>query len=263
MGQDRDKAIAFVVFSRRTGVASYGYRIWASNTSFYIKHRDIDLGVKISIHGPDPRHDQPGFKFGIDGSATLLHDTNAWRFEEGARMGWFLGAKVRPGVTHLARIRFPWSTFEPGSPSGRQPTTSKEIGQHLVVRAPEPLFAADIDLYLSETGRPYWPDEEQARINNAAMGPLLNDAGQFLTAVSVRRLLWRDQATEELAELAHEYSGKQMRTIVTNSDGDGFLWVREVAVPVAAMRRYSEDELREATRIPRRTAAPDIDPVIE
>jgi hypothetical protein len=55
--------------------------------SFYIKNRGIDLGMKISVHGPDPRYDKPGFKFGLDGgAASLVHDSVAWHFDEGAQM---------------------------------------------------------------------------------------------------------------------------------------------------------------------------------
>ncbi len=76
--------MCFVAFNRNTRVASFGYRIWASRTSFYIKPRDIDFDIKISVHGPDPRYDQPGFKFGLDGSAAaLVHERSAWRFEDG------------------------------------------------------------------------------------------------------------------------------------------------------------------------------------
>ncbi|MBE8516013.1 hypothetical protein ILP97_00465 [Amycolatopsis sp. H6(2020)] len=243
--------MALVVFNRDTRVASFGYRIWASRTSFYIKNRDIDLGVKISVHGPDPRHDQPGFKFGVDGkAASLLHDSVAWRFEEGAQMGWFPGAEVVSGVRHLVRIRFTWNSFQHGSPSGPQPSTSKEVGQHLLIEAPPLLKAADIDLYLSDTGKPYWPNEQKARRDNATLGPLENDAGQILTAVSWRRSLLNDPATAELEALAKPYGGPRIRTLASNRDETGFLWVREVIAPQAMLRKYDETELRAATAIP-------------
>ncbi|QWF85631.1 hypothetical protein [Amycolatopsis sp. CA-230715] len=43
MSRAKDNAIAFVVFSRLNRVASFGYRVWAARTSFYLKHRDIAL----------------------------------------------------------------------------------------------------------------------------------------------------------------------------------------------------------------------------
>ncbi len=253
MSRAKDNAIAFVVFSRQNRVASFGYRIWAMRTSFYIKNRDVDLPVKVSIHGPDPDpRNRPGFKFAVDGVKTLHHESTAWRFEDGARPGWFLGADAAPGVKHLVRIRFPWSTFEPGSPSGDQPTMSKSVGQHLLLSAPDPLKAADVDVYLSDTGKPYWPDEEQARIDNAIMGPLTNDAGQILTAVATHRSLWRDVATEELAELSRGHTGPLGRIIAVNGDETGFLWMREVIAPNTMLRPYDADELHQATHIPPR-----------
>ncbi len=37
MARAKEDAIALVVFNRDARVASFGYRIWASRTSFYIK----------------------------------------------------------------------------------------------------------------------------------------------------------------------------------------------------------------------------------
>ncbi|QWF85632.1 PQQ-like beta-propeller repeat protein [Amycolatopsis sp. CA-230715] len=154
------------------------------------------------------------------------------------------------------RVRFPWSTFEPGSPSCPQPTTSNQVGQHLLLSAPDPLLAADVDLYLSENGQPYWPNEEQARIDNATMGPLVNDANQILTAIATHRSLWRDAATAELAELSRAHSGPRGRIVAVNRDDSGFLWMREVVAPNSMLRLYGADEVREATQItPRPTPA--------
>jgi hypothetical protein len=62
-------AICFVCFGKEAGVFSYTYRLWAQGTSFYFKARNLTTAIKASVHGPDPRHGQPGFKLALDGAA--------------------------------------------------------------------------------------------------------------------------------------------------------------------------------------------------
>jgi hypothetical protein len=101
-------------------------------------------------------------------------------------------------------------------------------------------------LFLSDNGTPYWPDADQVDQDNAGMGPLKNENGQLLTAVSFRRSLWRDVNTAAEEELAQQYDGPRQRTLVVQRDDSGFLWLRELVAPVAMLRRYGADELRDA-----------------
>jgi hypothetical protein len=249
MSRAKDNAICFLVHSAENNVVSYCYRVWAAGTSFYIKLRDIETSVKISVHGPDPRPNlTPGFKFALDGSAAdKAHESSVWRFEPGTQMGWFPGVAVGDQAVHLARIRVPWSAMQRGAPSGPSPSTSSSIGFHGKLQAPKIFSAVDVDLYLSESGGPYWPDVEQVRRNKAGMGPLKNAAGQHLTAVCTHRSLWRDQDTAEHEALTRQFDGPLVRTLAVKPDQSGFLWARELITPTSMLRQYSADELREVT----------------
>ncbi|MFC9250000.1 hypothetical protein [Amycolatopsis thailandensis] len=251
MGQDKRNSICFVVDDNQTNVVSFCYRVWAAGTSFYIKTRNLDLATKISVHGPDPHHGgSGGFKLGLDASAAnTAHETHGWRFEPGASLGWFPGVGLGDGITHVARFRIPWSTLQRGAPSAPWPTTSSSIGRHCRVAAPPVLYAADIDLYLSDNGKPYWPDVEQRHRDNSAMGPLTNKAGQILTAASTHRCLWQDPGTAEDEATTRKFSGPRGRSLSTNLDESGFLWIREVVAPVSMFRRYEAEELQQFTRV--------------
>ncbi|GAB3570476.1 hypothetical protein GCM10027445_24070 [Amycolatopsis endophytica] len=156
-----EEAICVAAYSTSAPVCSYTYRWWAAGTSFYLKQRSLDA-IKISLHGPDLRHPEPGFKLGIDSSAqATAHEKLLWRFDDGA-MGWFPGREIARGVRHVVRIRVPWDTMQ----AGRR--------------------AVDFDFFLAE-GRPYWPNSRQIRKNRAGLGPLRNSAGQYLTAACYHR----------------------------------------------------------------------------
>jgi hypothetical protein len=251
MGQEKRNTICFVVDDAETNVVGFCYRVWAAGTSFYIKIRNIDLAVKISVHGPDPRHGGTGaFKLGLDASAAgAAHETLSWHLEPGAKMGWFPGVDLGDSVTHLARFRIPWNTLQRGAPSAPLPTTSSSIGRHFRVAAPAVLHAADIDLYLSENGVPYWPDAEQRRRDNSAMGPLTNNAGQILTAAYTHRSLWRDPDVAAKEATTGQFSGPLGRYLSSNLDPSGFLWIREIVAPASMFRRYDAEEMRTFTQV--------------
>jgi hypothetical protein len=246
MSPAKDNAICFLVHSAENNVVSYCYRVWAAGTSFYIKLRGIEISVKVSVHGPDPRPDlKPGFKFAIDNSAAdKAHEISVWRFEPGAQMGWFPGVMVGDQAVHLARIRIPWSALQRGVPSGPVPPISSSIGLHGKLRPPTIFDAVDVDLYLSESGSPYWPDVEKVKRDNAGMGPLTNAAGQYLTAVCTHRSVWRDQHTAAHDALTSQFDGPLGRTLAVNLDESGFLWIRELIAPTSMLRQHSADELR-------------------
>lgn len=255
MGAEKHNAICFLVHSDENHVTSFCYRVWARNTSFYVKTRGVSNNIKISLHGPDPRPEitEPGFKVAIDGSvAAVARENTLWHFEPDAHIGWFPGAAVTDQATHVARIRVPWSSLQLGAPSAPRPEVSSRLSLHGKLQAPQIYSAVDVDLYSSDAGTPYWPDYEQVQRDNAGIGPLTNGAGQFLTAVVTHRSVWRDPATAELDALAKNFGGPRKRTLSFNRDDSGFLWIRELVMPASMLRTYSEDELREATRIPPR-----------
>ncbi len=78
------------------------------------------------------------------------------------------------------------------SASPRWPALAREGG-----KAPGQLHAADVDLYLSDKGAPYWPDAEQVRRDNSAMGPLTKRGRPDTQSVSTYQRSMNFHAGEE------------------------------------------------------------------
>lgn len=186
MGVDdmpRESAFYFVVGARETGRWSHAWRVWAAKTSFYIKPKGRELGsVKISCHGPDPR---PGLIAGwkLEPEPAESRRPNMI-VDEGIRRGkWFEGEEVEEGTRLVTRVRVPWFTLDGSLPNGIGASEVKEEYRAFLIPTPTRSNAADIDLYVSDTGEPYWPSKDQVRASNAGPGPLRNESGQILTAV--------------------------------------------------------------------------------
>ncbi len=193
-------ALAFLVRDASRNVMGYCWRLWWARTSFYLKPRYVPLsGLKVSMHGPDARHGGlGGFKVDYDqralpgarsagGVAVARHDMLP---------SWFAGQPVANGrAVHVARIRHPWLMFNRGAPSAPMPTVPKGDVVGRVIPAPDQMYAVDIDLYVC-TRKPFWPNEAEVRAANAALGPLRNEAGQYLTGVVYHRSVLRSPAPE-------------------------------------------------------------------
>ncbi|QUH00065.1 hypothetical protein HUO13_03885 [Saccharopolyspora erythraea] len=242
MSQPED-TICFVTYSAANRTVSYTYRVWARGTSFYLKVRNLPGGLKISAHGPDLRYARPGFKLGIDGSTLdQAHENTLWRFE-GETLGWFSGAPAGRHSRHLVRVRVPWSVMQRGAKSGPLPTLAKKA-RHAKLEAPRIMSACDVDIYLSDNGQPYWPDQHAVERDNSGMGPLFNTAGQALTAVCTHRSMWRDPMTAELEERTKGYTGSLGRTLAVQKDPTGFIWICERLLPQSFLRLHSAEEIR-------------------
>lgn len=176
--------IYFLVRDPARAQQSYTWRIWPGGTSFYVKSTYAEFSnMKISLHGPDPKHPGPVLKFG--------HDSNAPPTRSG-----FVGlstlpvsfrgktSKVERDVRHVMRFRHDWTMFHPDVPPAPTPKPLKkpDTTQAGVCPPPAQMWAVDIDLFLCEHA-PAWPNEKQAREDNATLGPIQNSAGQFLTGV--------------------------------------------------------------------------------
>ena len=179
----------FLVGSRSTNRYSFTWRIGSRLTSFYIKPLHPALQeIKISLHGPDSRHPRPGYKFELDEKAServqsaggVLMKQVAFEDKQ-----WFPGFAVRPGVDLVLRLRFPWD-FDKSAVSADPPPDPKASDHAVLMPTPVRGYAVDVDIYVCHK-KPFWPNEEQARKDNAC--PIANTARQSLTAVTVHRLI--------------------------------------------------------------------------
>jgi hypothetical protein len=240
IAQESRQVIVFLVRHPVTGVMSYCWRIGVGRTSFYMKPRYDPLSMlKISFHGPDPRHRQPGLKIEIDQSAStkaneaggiVVHGSGEYK-------QWYTGKPVRPGgPTHVARLRYPWSMFYQSVPSAPMPKDPPKASVAGVIPPPDEFYAVDVDLYISQ-GKPYWPDERAARRANAMLGVLRNEADQYLTAVANHHSVIRVPTPDSLVVRLPSGAVDIVRALGTCVHDD-VLWVCE--------QRMSSAQLREA-----------------
>jgi hypothetical protein len=184
--------------------------------------------LKVSLHGPDPRHARPGFKIAIDESAMdatksaggVVGGTPEWLPR------WFEGRAVASGVRHVIRFRHTWDLYSTAHPAAPNPGNVKPSAFAALIPVPPALSAVDVDVYVSRR-RPYWPNERRARSDNACLGPLISEAGEHLTAVAVRRHVVADP-TPEAARLPRPVNDDDyVRAIGAAVDANSVLWICE------------------------------------
>jgi hypothetical protein len=229
------EAIYFFVADPNTGIAGYVWRVGWRSTSFYIKPTwKVLSGLKISLHGPDARHSGPVFLVSKDESAGDVTANGGMMIDlsDGQRRS-FSGAPIlgAEGTVLAARFRSTWSLFREGSKSGPRPADLKGAKVGACLPAPTLFHATDLELFVS-SGAPFWPNEAQARKDNACLGPLINEADQYLTAVS-RRASVASSPTPS-AFVGKEPEGERTRGIRTIVDPEwDFLWVIEDWLPIS------------------------------
>jgi hypothetical protein len=238
-------AIYFCAGSRQTNMCSYTWRLWWGRTSFYIKARDqaAFADLKVSLHGPDERHADPGFK--------IERDIRAGREvppPDGLVIApadwlpcWFNGYAVADDARHAIRFRFPFGLFRPEYPSAPPPrdVTPRDFAA-LIPPPTKELSAVDVDIYVSAR-RPYWPKQRRARRDNACLGPLLNEAGQYLTAV-VKHQSMATYPTPKRAQAPRPRGTEdRVRGVGATVGDNGLLWICEQWMSRAALREDSDE----------------------
>lgn len=225
--QPRDKGgFYFVVGSRETGPWGHTYRVWTHRTSFYIMPRDPSLAaLKFSGHGPDPDHANPGWKLAFvdkQPKVAVLAGEGALEVQR------FDGEPVTGGVRRVVRVRVPWYTLDGSLPNGVGHNEIKKMFTGHLVAPPGHWCAADVDFYVSESD-PYWPDADDVRSKNAAMGPLRNEAGQVLTAVSHERSIAKFPTPEGAHAIEPMSQQDTIRGLLLSVEQrtDGFAWIVE------------------------------------
>jgi hypothetical protein len=222
------EVIYFCVGDRETRICSYVWRLWWGRTSFYVKARYEPLaGLKVSLHGPSKEHSKPGFKVGLDEGARrkataaggLYVATEDWLPQ------WFEGRSAGQGVMHVLRFRTTWDLFAHGVPSAPPPGDVKASAFAGLIPPPPPYNAVDVDVFVSKS-RPHWPNERQARLDNACLGPLQSEAGEYLTAVAVKRSILKSRTPSAALATPPRNDEDRVRGVGATVD-DGLLWICE------------------------------------
>jgi hypothetical protein len=104
---------------------------------------------------------------------------------------YFDGRRVNKRTLHIVRFSAKADMYAKGIPSAPNPPVKQKATLHAAVAAPPPGKVTHVDLFLS-TVRPYWPNENKTRAQDAGMGPIVNSAGLYLTAVNYQ--WWRQRS---------------------------------------------------------------------
>lgn len=245
------QAIYFVVGNKKNNIFGYCWRIGWSGTSFYIKARYAPLAaLKISLHGPDPRPGlHPGFKIAMEGGAVpgALAAGGVYCGGVALRPSWFSGHERKGGVIHAITFRSTWDLFVKGAASAPGPGDLKSRTEGLVIPSPVSLYAADLEIYISDR-KPYWKHESRARRDNACTAPIRNNANQYLTGVSFRRNAFNGDMPEAATALKAAPGEERIRGIGTSLDSMGVLWIVEQWMSVSKLKEFSESGSEDQTR---------------
>lgn len=231
--------ILFLVEDSRRRRRSYSWRIWSGGTSFYIKSTYAQFNdMKVSLHGPDPRHRTPWLKFGDESSAP---PTEAGFLGRQNLPLSFTGNHISRDVRHVMRFRHDWTMFHADVHTAPDPKRIRKPGtaQGAVCPPPAQMYAVDVDLFLCD-GKPSWPDEARARRDNAILGPLQNDSGQFLTGVVFHNLAL--DTTPECVTASKPGEGDQIIRGLGLGVHKNVLWINEVKLGLSAFTEAIHDE---------------------
>lgn len=229
-------AFYFLSGVRDTASCSYTWRVGARSTSFYVKPVYAALAAfKISLHGPDPRPALlPGLRFGVDASAgPVMRSSGGTVVQRDLPNGqkWFKGEDAEGKARLAVRFRVTSDLFGDRIPPAPRPTKNLKASSRGYLIPPPPLGSVnDVEIYVAPNA-PYWPHETRARLEDACIGPIRNDAGQFLTGLSIRRSV--DDPVDPPKGMSQRIEpGKQsIRAVNARVDDHEVLWVLEEWMP--------------------------------
>lgn len=222
------EAIYFVVGNSSRGIYSHTWRVWWHGTSFYVKARNKAMSqFKISMHGPDESHPNPGFIVGSEQS------TPAARHSLVVDRGRFLGSRfsgkpMPDGGLLVLSFRFGAELFQDGMPS-EHPTRVREGDRKAAsfIPAPGPGELTDVHLFLTRQGMRI-PAQEHAQEAGALLGPLVNKNEDILTGMAFRVPSGPNPGPEDLyADPSPTTEDDRVRGFGTTIGEDGRLWIVE------------------------------------
>jgi hypothetical protein len=209
----------------------FTWRIWASRTSFYLKSRAPALGhLKFSLHSEDPRHPAGGgFKMAMDTEEAFeqaVVDGRVKAERQGDWPVWFPGKQLNSDATLVMRMRWTWDVAARLGPAPAPGDLKKGAVGLMVPPPPQPGDAVDVDLIVSNAA-PYWRQEAKARHDNACLGPLRNEAGDWLTGTVIKRSVASYPTPPRALGPRPANRQDELRAIGSAVDEEGVLWLVE------------------------------------
>jgi hypothetical protein len=234
------RSIKVVVASADRTRWTFAWSMKSHLTSFYVTPLGSGLEtLKISLHGPDPRHGKPGYKVELmappEGASRPPVLVKRFNWPDKV---WFSGHRVAADVDMVLRLRFTHDLFDRHVSRAPNLKSPKPGDDALHVPAPEVGYATDIDIFACHRAA-FWPNEQKARADNACFGPLENSAGQFMTAEAVHRRVEETPSPVSSPALGRvgniPLAADQVRTVGGGFDGNEVLWLQEMLVRQSSM----------------------------
>lgn len=239
---DGQHAIVFSIMDRAARIYGFTWLIEWSTTSFYVKSTYKPMQTtKISLHGPDPNHfDKQHFRLDFEhvGPADkAIAAGGAWSTHALQLPLYFEGKRINKRAVHIVRFSAEASMYAKGIPSAPAPSPKAKATLHAALAAPPSGKVAHVDLFVSSV-RPLWPNEKKVRADDAGMGPIVNSAGLYLTAVN-----YQVSSTAEPDPFGDVRDGlpidQCVRGIGERLDPSGFLWICEKMIPPSKVESTS------------------------
>lgn len=180
------------------------WRITGKSADFYLDASGpTGETMHVSLHGPRGAFKDHRFHIKIDRKAvkTAREAGHFVAHQVPARGRQFSGRRVADNAYHVARLRWRWHLQRPRYRSaaifGAAPDiTDGQTGRKMATIV-APNSAWDVDIYMAYD-KPYWPWQLTESYGDPRMGPVKNDVGMWLTAISVHRAETLDPSPPEL-----------------------------------------------------------------
>lgn len=233
-GMDEHRAIEFFMATNDgTAIDSWHWLIEWTTTSFYVKSMNPAMqAMKVSIHGPDPRH--PGkehFRFDMERSnqdlaARAIGAGARWLTDPSDLPRKFTGRYINDHTAHIVRFSVGHDAFMDGAPAAGGSDWPKAKAMKGIVPVPAEGRVRHVDLLLSYSGEPYWPNEEGIRAARAGLGFIRNSLGWCLSAVSYDRPV--DREPDPCGDFRGSTSvDRCFRGLAATVDETSLLWLSE------------------------------------
>jgi len=169
------------------------WRITTKKTDFYLDTvGPTGRAMHVSLHGPSGTFTDHRFHIKIDRKAVQqARESGHFVEHHVSKKGKpFNGIQVGEKAFQVARIRWRWHLQRPKYRSAAVFGEAPEIGDGQSGRRLgtllDPNSAWDVDVYISYD-KPHWPMQLGRSQGDPRLGPVRNDAGLWLTAISAHR----------------------------------------------------------------------------
>lgn len=233
------KQVMHIVFTGGTGrPLGDAWKITTKKTDFYVEPSGdpTTSPFHISAHGPHGKHHSHRFHVKVD-EGNFHKRELVYNHDIPRRGAEFIGKQLSENTYLIIRLRWSWHLGR--SKFARYYSlnnfTAELSTSEQGYKLDEPLSANevwDVDLVASYN-RPHWPNmgafwpETSPEAPSPRFGPIVNEAGMYLTGTSYRRTESRSPTPARVNPPLPTKDQTPNRILVGGSDNDGLYWLNQ------------------------------------